>query len=313
MVLAPRGSQNETTEYPNRMARRSALLKRRIQGRAFTLIELLVVIAIIAILAAILFPVFAQAKKAAKATTTLSNAKQLTLGFHIYSSDYDDVMPMTIQALRGTPSNGCGDWSDWYPGNEYVGILQTTYPYVKNVDLSWQAFQPKPGSLKTPMVPDPVDGVRTGTWGAWSKEETILPNNIALNVWDGGGCNIAARSLTSVEYPAELGVYMPVVGALEGLATWSADPKDAMVDIDPWYNAAVCSGPDTPPYPPVYAAFKAYNQSMPVGHADGHAGKIKSNAFYIKQGCPDIVADFATKSYGSKLWGFYLQGYPINP
>ena len=34
--------------------------------RAFTLIELLVVIAIIAILAAILFPVFAQAKMAAK-------------------------------------------------------------------------------------------------------------------------------------------------------------------------------------------------------------------------------------------------------
>ena len=36
--------------------------------RAFTLIELLVVIAIIAILAAILFPVFAQAKAAAKKT-----------------------------------------------------------------------------------------------------------------------------------------------------------------------------------------------------------------------------------------------------
>jgi len=36
--------------------------------RAFTLIELLVVIAIIAILAAILFPVFAQAKEAAKKT-----------------------------------------------------------------------------------------------------------------------------------------------------------------------------------------------------------------------------------------------------
>ena len=38
------------------------------QRRAFTLIELLVVIAIIAILAAILFPVFAQAKAAAKRT-----------------------------------------------------------------------------------------------------------------------------------------------------------------------------------------------------------------------------------------------------
>ena len=39
--------------------------------KAFTLIELLVVIAIIAILAAILFPVFAQAKAAAKKTASL--------------------------------------------------------------------------------------------------------------------------------------------------------------------------------------------------------------------------------------------------
>jgi len=38
------------------------------RNKGFTLIELLVVIAIIAILAAILFPVFAQAKGAAKKT-----------------------------------------------------------------------------------------------------------------------------------------------------------------------------------------------------------------------------------------------------
>ena len=49
--------------------------------KAFTLIELLVVIAIIAILAAILFPVFAQAKEAAKKTACLSNEKQLVRFF----------------------------------------------------------------------------------------------------------------------------------------------------------------------------------------------------------------------------------------
>ena len=59
--------------------------------RAFTLIELLVVIAIIAILAAILFPVFAQAKAAAKNTQDLSNNKQITLVGQIYSNDNDDT------------------------------------------------------------------------------------------------------------------------------------------------------------------------------------------------------------------------------
>src|SRR5687768_11860135 len=65
-------------------------------SRAFTLIELLVVIAIIAILAAILFPVFAQAKMAAKKTAHISNYKQAGTGVQIYLADHDDQFPQAL-------------------------------------------------------------------------------------------------------------------------------------------------------------------------------------------------------------------------
>ena len=65
--------------------------------KAFTLIELLVVIAIIAILAAIVFPVFAQAKNAAKTTACLSNAKQIGLGTMQYLADSDGDFPKLVR------------------------------------------------------------------------------------------------------------------------------------------------------------------------------------------------------------------------
>jgi len=66
----------------------------RMIAKGFTLIELLVVIAIIAILAAILFPVFAQAREAAQASTCLSNVKQASLAYIMYTQDYDETVPL---------------------------------------------------------------------------------------------------------------------------------------------------------------------------------------------------------------------------
>lgn len=63
---------------------------------AFTLIELLVVIAIIAILAAILFPVFGRARENARRSSCLSNAKQIMLGVHQYTQDYDERYPVLV-------------------------------------------------------------------------------------------------------------------------------------------------------------------------------------------------------------------------
>jgi len=94
--------------------------------RAFTLIELLVVIAIIAILAAILFPVFAQAKEAAKKTSCLSNTKQLNLGFLMYANDYDDWTVMFKNAVTDD-ANG-----NWVSGGEWYDLVQ---PYLKNFGI----------------------------------------------------------------------------------------------------------------------------------------------------------------------------------
>jgi prepilin-type N-terminal cleavage/methylation domain-containing protein/prepilin-type processing-associated H-X9-DG protein len=79
---------------------------------AFTLIELLVVIAIIAILAAILFPVFAQAKVAAKKASDLSNLKQVGLAGLMYAGDYDDVYN-PIGSGTVCPAPETATWDIW--------------------------------------------------------------------------------------------------------------------------------------------------------------------------------------------------------
>lgn len=114
---------------------------------AFTLIELLVVIAIIAILAAILFPVFAQAKDAAKKTQSLSNIKNLATGVMIYLPDYDDTIPM----------------SEYDAGANYVSWATEIMPYVKNGDTMVTSSGRtitigSDGIFRSPGVPAP--GVR---------------------------------------------------------------------------------------------------------------------------------------------------------
>ncbi|MBS1723289.1 MAG: prepilin-type N-terminal cleavage/methylation domain-containing protein [Armatimonadetes bacterium] len=68
--------------------------------RAFTLIELLVVIAIIAILAAILFPVFAQAKDAAKQTQCIMQMRQLSLALVMYADDHEGFWAPVVNGTQ---------------------------------------------------------------------------------------------------------------------------------------------------------------------------------------------------------------------
>jgi len=97
------------------------------------LIELLVVIAIIAILAAILFPVFAQAREAARKTSCLSNLKQVGTAWLMYAQDYDEVIP-PIQCFTD-PAGWYTCWdSGWMAGQFDMnrGLIQT---YMKSAPI----------------------------------------------------------------------------------------------------------------------------------------------------------------------------------
>lgn len=119
--------------------------------RAFTLIELLVVIAIIAILAAILFPVFAQAKAAAKKTSALSNSKQIGTSIFIYLSDSDDVYPQGSGNCWWGPLDG-----NW---------IEDTKPYIKSVAI----------------LRDPSDPLSTAGFQSWYLGAGIVPISIVAN------------------------------------------------------------------------------------------------------------------------------------
>jgi len=165
--------------------------------RAFTLIELLVVIAIIAILAAILFPVFAQAKAAAKKTASLSNNKQLALSTIMYGGDADDNVP--VMASWGAPNvnNGAYVYFTTSKGTQgYLPWSQLVQPYVKNFDI-----------FLDPQAPGPA----TAPAGFNPQAPKILGPQYGLNPYliQSVGANYAAgtlyavRSFTSLSRPAD--------------------------------------------------------------------------------------------------------------
>lgn len=184
------------------------------RNRAFTLIELLVVIAIIAILAAILFPVFAQAKEAAKKTSAISNHKQMSLGIQVYMTDFDDVMPLGFgrraesnnsymaNVVHPTPA-GCITNS---AGNVWLNPLRLAQnrvqwanscnPYVKNYDMYYQPGQNVYTFLGGPGgTPDAFDPAIKPALGGFqlngflhqlNSSEIEAPSSVPM-VWGGSG------------------------------------------------------------------------------------------------------------------------------
>ena len=146
--------------------------------KAFTLIELLVVIAIIAILAAILFPVFAQAKAAAKKTVCLSNEKQLGTALSIYTADSDDTLPDGAVADAG--AGLALGWADPAAESNWAAAVR---PYVKTLGIY---VCPAVGPRNTPGN---------------SYNAVTVPNGGNTNYLLNG--IVDGKSLTSVPKPAE--------------------------------------------------------------------------------------------------------------
>lgn len=201
------------------------------RSSAFTLIELLVVIAIIAILAAILFPVFAQAREAARKTSCLSNTKQLSLGVLMYAQDYDEAYPMSAWYPLFDATLGFDRQVYWMEvinpyiksGGESVNLAQRSSVFVcpnylkpaPNVDEAGNVLQFAPATGQYPLTSYAPNFSPTTAWWAlgqsWAGENAavgtlastgkpaqqimLAPNHdCCVETWGGGGENNWTRA-----------------------------------------------------------------------------------------------------------------------
>ena len=243
------------------MNRKSKLVNRQ-SRRAFTLIELLVVIAIIAILAAILFPVFAQAKAAAKATVALSNVKQLSLGMIMYSGDADDV---NVRRRRQ-------DYAPGGPVTNEVSWKSMVQPYVKSIDLYRDPANT--ASKFKDLHSDPNVRALYGWMPAvLPANEIFVRGYYVPNLFVNGGFqdDNPSKSISSSQLSDPAGIYNLVEGKrfIEDMAPFNGWLQD--VDSDTAYlgGANAKTGLQWVP-----SSDKWSNKAMAAGYQDGHAKRI---------------------------------------
>lgn len=252
--------------------------------RGFTLIELLVVIAIIAILAAILFPVFAQAKQAAKKTQQISNLKQVGLAIIMYAGDYDDNTSPSYNDM-----NENGGWAG------EINFVKFNLPYIKNVNTFFSPVDGKAGKIWPGLDWAGVNfslaaNSYHGPWGANGFE---LRGPMGMVAVSGTGWidPVGAVSSTSVTRPAETILlserYAEDVMTISGHESWDTPLTNYGPGVffsGVFYTKAnsIPDGtrPKTNAYPngPAGSVSSKFNGMSVFVYADGHCKAQKPEA-----------------------------------
>ncbi|WP_309714102.1 DUF1559 domain-containing protein [Armatimonas sp.] len=224
----------------------NAVFPHQTSKRGFTLIELLVVIAIIAILAAILFPVFAQAREKARATSCLSNVKQISLAMMMYAQDYDETF------CPGRYFFGTDAWT-W---DHYIG------PYAqKSGAVNF-------GTGNNPYLVCPSDGTPRTSTASGKRSYAIpmsfvAPNDLAWKQEVQTGANYITEGRTMAEFPAPASVITVLEAPLSG----------NRIGHNGTFRAGSPNGqlPPAGANPPVASAKTNHSEGWNYGFADGHA------------------------------------------
>lgn len=253
--------------------------------KAFTLIELLVVITIIAILSAILFPVFSQAKAAAKKTQALAYVRQIGLASIMYSGDNDGGF------VRDSIPSGPKTYYWWgsYDGIKLRPEEGTLYPYTKSVGVQT----------------DPVfdNNLRTaiGLTGFGYNYAYLSPTDYDSN-W-----NPSPRAVSDTQVAAPAETVMFATSAR--INNWNYNPWQ--LEGNPFID------PPSYRYPGVHARHSG-NRAVSVwtdGHASsptvitaqGNFGYGLNSAWYSQKHLGDIMTP--TCPYGSDCEDYY---YDLN-
>lgn len=183
----------------------------------FTLIELLVVISIIALLIGILLPALASARHAARASTCLSNLKQIGIGAEIYRNNFNDFAMPAEPRCPGQAVNSNSVWQNF----AYVQYMNKNEAVFQCSELSLdELFNPYGGSNDYGDLKDAsyvMNAIQAGT-SKWTGANITPYSKAESTGWTNGTGAVAIR-LFEVYAPSEI---LYIVDSEKGISSSDA-------------------------------------------------------------------------------------------